>query len=42
MNDRPGSELVTSTAGDLPRLSVLAVNTAHNFEHYGNLIRTSG
>jgi uncharacterized damage-inducible protein DinB len=38
MNDRFGSELVTYPGGDLPRLSVIAVNTAHNFEHYGNLI----
>jgi hypothetical protein len=37
MNDRAGSELITFPGGDLSRLSVIALNTAHNFERYGNL-----
>lgn len=38
MNDEIGSELVKFSGGDLAKLGVLGVNTAHNFEHYGNLI----
>jgi len=38
MNDKTGGELVKFPGGDMPKLGVLGVNTAHNFEHYGNLI----
>jgi uncharacterized damage-inducible protein DinB len=38
MNDTRGAELVKFSGGDQARLGVLIVNTAHNFEHYGNLI----
>lgn len=38
MTDRTGGALVKSVGGDLSKLTVLTLNTAHNFEHYGNLI----
>jgi uncharacterized damage-inducible protein DinB len=38
MNDTRGAELVKFSGSDQARLGVLIVNTAHNFEHYGNLI----
>jgi uncharacterized damage-inducible protein DinB len=38
MTDRTGGALVKFPGGDLSKLSVLTLNTAHNFEHYGNLI----
>jgi uncharacterized damage-inducible protein DinB len=38
MNDRTGSEIVKSMGGEFAKLGVLGVNTAHNFEHYGNVI----
>jgi uncharacterized damage-inducible protein DinB len=38
MNDTRGAEIVKFSGGDQARLGVLIVNTAHNFEHYGNLI----
>jgi uncharacterized damage-inducible protein DinB len=37
MSDAKGAELVKFQGGDFSRLSVIATNTAHNFEHYGNL-----
>jgi uncharacterized damage-inducible protein DinB len=38
LNDRTASEVVSFQHGDAARISVLTINTAHNFEHYGNLI----
>jgi hypothetical protein len=38
MTDRTGAALVTFPGGDLSKLSVLTLNSAHNFEQYGNLI----
>jgi uncharacterized damage-inducible protein DinB len=38
MNDQKGTEMVKFFFGDQPRLSVLSFNTAHNFEHYGNMV----
>jgi hypothetical protein len=38
MNDTRGAEMVKLSSGEQARLGVLIVNTAHNFEHYGNLI----
>jgi uncharacterized damage-inducible protein DinB len=37
LNDAKGAELVKVPGGEFSRLSVIAMNTAHNFEHYGNL-----
>jgi uncharacterized damage-inducible protein DinB len=38
MGDKAGSEAIDFFGGKQPKLSVLTFNTAHNFEHYGNLI----
>ena len=38
MDDKKGMELIKFFAGATPRLMVLAFNTAHNYEHYGNLV----
>lgn len=38
MDDRAGAELVDFFRGKQPKIGVLTFNTAHNFEHYGNLI----
>jgi len=38
MTDKSGTEAIDFFGGKQPRLSVLAFNTAHNFEHYGNLV----
>ena len=39
MTDKTGAETVTFMLGaDMAKLSVLAFNTAHDFEHYGNLV----
>jgi hypothetical protein len=38
LTDRSGAEVVAFPGGALSRLSIIGVNTAHNFEHYGNLI----
>jgi uncharacterized damage-inducible protein DinB len=38
MTDKAGTEAIDFFGGKQPRLSVLIFNTAHNFEHYGNLI----
>jgi uncharacterized damage-inducible protein DinB len=38
MNDQKGAEMVKFFGGEQPRLSVLQFNTAHDFEHYGNLV----
>jgi uncharacterized damage-inducible protein DinB len=38
MTDSKGAEMVDFFGGKQPRLAVFAFNTAHNFEHYGNLV----
>jgi uncharacterized damage-inducible protein DinB len=39
MNDTSGAETVKfMLGGDMAKLSILAFNTAHDFEHYGNLV----
>lgn len=38
LGDAKGAELVTFFGNQQPRLAVLAFNTAHDFEHYGNLV----
>ena len=38
MTDARGAETVTFFGGERARLSVLAFNTAHNYEHYGNIV----
>lgn len=38
MTDAKGMEMVDFFGGKQPRMAVLAFNTAHNFEHYGNLV----
>jgi uncharacterized damage-inducible protein DinB len=38
MTDAKGMELVDFFGGKQPRIAVLAFNTTHNFEHYGNLV----
>lgn len=38
MTEAKGAEMVKFFGGDQPRIAVLAFNTAHNFEHYGNLV----
>ena len=39
MTDEKGAETVTFLGGqDYARSAVLAVNSAHNYEHYGNLV----
>lgn len=38
MTDAKASEMTKFFGGDQPRLAVLAFNTAHDFEHYGNLV----
>jgi uncharacterized damage-inducible protein DinB len=37
LDDTTGAEVVDFFTGKQPKLSVLAFNTAHNFEHYGNI-----
>jgi uncharacterized damage-inducible protein DinB len=38
MTDAKAAEMVKFFGGEQPRLAVLAFNTAHEFEHYGNLV----
>ena len=38
MTDAKGAEMVDFFGGKQPRLAVFAFNTAHDFEHYGNLV----
>lgn len=38
MNDAKGAEMIDFFGGKRARLGVLAFNTAHNLEHYGNLV----
>ncbi len=38
MTDAKGAELVDFFGSKQPRLAVFAFNTAHDFEHYGNLV----
>jgi uncharacterized damage-inducible protein DinB len=36
--DSAGTAMVKGFWGELPKLSVLDFNTAHDFEHYGNIV----
>ena len=38
MTDARGVEIVKFFGREQPRLAVLSMNTAHDFEHYGNLV----
>jgi uncharacterized damage-inducible protein DinB len=38
MNGPEGAELIDGPGGKHPRVGILYFNTAHTFEHYGNLI----
>jgi uncharacterized damage-inducible protein DinB len=38
MTDAKAAEVIDFFGGKQPRLAVLAFNTAHDFEHYGNLV----
>ena len=38
MTDAKGSQMVKFFGREQPQLAVLAFNTAHDFEHYGNLV----
>ena len=38
MTDARGAESVKFFGGERARLAVLAFNTAHNYEHYGNIV----
>lgn len=38
MTDEKGSQMVKFFGREQPQLAVLAFNTAHDFEHYGNLV----
>ncbi|CAN5495040.1 hypothetical protein BH23ACI1_BH23ACI1_15160 [soil metagenome] len=38
MTDTRGAEMVKFFAGEQARLGVLGFNTAHNYEHYGNIV----
>lgn len=38
MDDKKGVELVKFFGGQQPRAMVFSFNTAHDFEHYGNLV----
>lgn len=38
MTDAKAAEMVKFFGGERTRLSVLSFNTAHDFEHYGNLV----
>jgi uncharacterized damage-inducible protein DinB len=38
MSDAKGTEAVNFFGNQQPRLNVLAFNTAHDFEHYGNIV----
>ena len=38
MTDAKGAEIIQFFGQQMPRLTVLSINTAHNDEHYGNLV----
>jgi uncharacterized damage-inducible protein DinB len=38
LDDTSGAEMIKFFTGPQPKLSALSFNTAHNFEHYGNLV----
>jgi uncharacterized damage-inducible protein DinB len=38
MTDAKGGEMTKFFGGEQPRLAVLQFNTAHDFEHYGNIV----
>ena len=38
VTDAGGTAMVKGFWGELPKLSVLDFNTAHDFEHYGNIV----
>ena len=38
MTDAKGAEIVKFFGREQPKLAILSFNTAHDFEHYGNLV----
>ena len=42
MTDSKGGEMVKMMNNDFARLTVLSANTAHDYEHYGNMATTCG
>lgn len=38
MTDAKGSEMAKFMNMDMARLAILSVNTAHDYEHYGNMV----
>ena len=38
VSDNQAAEMVKGFWGEMPKLSVLSFNTAHDFEHYGNMV----
>jgi len=38
MTDAKGSEMTKAMNADFAKLAVLAINTAHDYEHYGNMV----
>jgi uncharacterized damage-inducible protein DinB len=38
MTDAKGAEMIQFFGRNMPKLTVLTMNTAHNMEHYGNLV----
>jgi uncharacterized damage-inducible protein DinB len=37
-SDNQAAQMVKGFWGEMPKMSVLAFNTAHDFEHYGNMV----
>jgi uncharacterized damage-inducible protein DinB len=38
MTDETGAEMTTVFGMEMARSAILALNSAHNYEHYGNLV----
>ena len=38
MDDATGAEMVSLMGNDMAKSAILAFNSAHNYEHYGNLV----
>lgn len=38
MTDAAGTAIIKTFLGELPKLSILELNTHHDFEHYGNIV----
>jgi uncharacterized damage-inducible protein DinB len=38
MTDAKGAEMVAFFGNQIPKLGLLGINTAHDFEHYGNIV----